>query len=96
MAPVVRILDERTWALRCFYVDLIALLLLLVLLVAMMMDSFYVGYRTFLALQDSSQLFARDAVMYRLVFEALGIGLCFCWLAYRTLRHGYRNLTARP
>lgn len=96
MAQLVRILDERKWALRCFYADLVAILLVLVLAVALAVDSFHAGYRTWYALQDPSHLFVRDAIMYRMIFEALGLGLSFAWIIYRLVRHGYRSVAAKP
>ncbi|HWG91475.1 MAG TPA: hypothetical protein VNZ52_11570 [Candidatus Thermoplasmatota archaeon] len=93
MAQLVRVLDERKWALRCFYTDLISVLLVMSLGIALVVDSYYIGYHTFDAVNDPNALHDRDVVFYRMIFEAMGFALSFGWLVYRLVTSGYKSIT---
>ena len=95
MAQLVRILDERKWALRCFYADLVAIAFLIGFAIALVVDSFYVGYHTWPGILDQTggTAFKRDVAFFRMVLEGIGFALSLGWLIYRIVRSGYKSIT---
>lgn len=90
MKDPVRVLDPHKLALRLFYFDIAAFGLLVIGLIFLGRDLYFLGR----AAEYGGNVLAKNAgVLLRVPLAGAIIAISLGWIAYRTLGQAYRNVT---
>lgn len=90
MKEPVRVLDPHKLALRMFYIDIVAFGLLLIGLVFLGADLYFLGRA---AEYGGSALASNAGVLLRVPLAGAVVAICLGWIAFRTLGQAYRSVT---
>jgi hypothetical protein len=93
MATVTNVLDRARFESRARLVDLLALGLLAVLGASLMVDMYYLGATSVLAVVRGGELvYTRDARFVRMALQAAILMLAFGWASFRLLSLSARRV----